>query len=114
MRKVAVAFDWIPNTNYSGFYVARQKGWYAEVGLDVEFISPHVDNYKTTPANQLLQKTAQFACVPSESVISYHTWPDSSKPKIVAIATLLQDSTSAVVTLASSGIDRYACSSDPT
>jgi ABC-type nitrate/sulfonate/bicarbonate transport system substrate-binding protein len=65
------------------------------------------DEYKRTPASRVVDGSAQFACTPSESVISYHTWPDQAKPKIVAVATLLQNSTSAIVTLKSSGIDRW-------
>jgi ABC-type nitrate/sulfonate/bicarbonate transport system substrate-binding protein len=41
-------------------------------------------------------------------VISYHTWPNGDKPKIVAVAALLQSNQSAIVTLQSSGIDRPA------
>lgn len=108
MQPLTVALDWTPNTNHTGFYVARNKGWYADAGLDVQLISPHVDEYKATPGSRVADKTATFACVPSETVVSYQTWPDGSKPRLVAVATLLQDSTSAVATLRSSGIDRQA------
>ena len=50
--------------------------------------------------------SADLCITPSESVLSHYTWPDASKPKLKAVAAVLQDSTSAVVTLASSGIDR--------
>jgi hypothetical protein len=50
--------------------------------------------------------SATFAVTPSESVISYQTSPDGSKPKVKAVAALLATSDSAIVTLASSGIDR--------
>ncbi|WP_312796338.1 ABC transporter substrate-binding protein [Tianweitania sp.] len=36
--KVTVALDWTPNTNHIGLYVARDKGFYAEAGLDVEIL----------------------------------------------------------------------------
>lgn len=85
-----VALDWTPNTNHTGFYVAKAKGFYSHAGLDVSFISPHEDEYKTTPASHLQDGSATFAVTPSETVISYHTWPDGSKPKIVAVAALLQ------------------------
>ena len=29
-----------PNTNHTGFYVAKAKGWFAEAGLDVSIKSP--------------------------------------------------------------------------
>lgn len=47
---------------------------------------------------------------PAESVISYNTWPAEHKerPKLRAVAAVLQQDTSAIVTLKSSGIDRPA------
>lgn len=35
-KQVKVALDWTPNTNHVGFYVARAKGFFADVGLDVQ------------------------------------------------------------------------------
>jgi ABC-type nitrate/sulfonate/bicarbonate transport system substrate-binding protein len=40
--KVTVALDWTPNTNHVGLYVARDKGFYADVGLEVEIL-PYAD-----------------------------------------------------------------------
>lgn len=60
----------------SGFYIARAKGFYSAAGLEVELLSPHTDAYKATPASKVADgSTATFACVPSESIISHHTWP---------------------------------------
>ncbi|GMH43533.1 hypothetical protein BSKO_11455 [Bryopsis sp. KO-2023] len=107
MTAFTIALDWTPNTNHTGFYVAKHKGWYAEAGLDVTLLSPHVDQYKTTPASRLVDGSATFAIAPSETVVSYATQPEgSAKPKITAVAAVLQGSTSAVVTLKSGGIDR--------
>ncbi|BCG86826.1 myristoyl transferase [Mesorhizobium sp. 113-3-9] len=41
-KKVTVALDWTPNTNHIGLYVAREKGFYKEAGLDVEIL-PYSD-----------------------------------------------------------------------
>lgn len=49
-----------------GFYIARAKGWYADAGLEVDIVSPHVDEYASTPASRLAAGTAAFAIVPSE------------------------------------------------
>ncbi len=38
--KVTVILDWVPNTNHTGMYVALDKGYYEEEGLDVEIIQP--------------------------------------------------------------------------
>jgi len=40
MKKLTIALDWTPNTNHTGFYVAKGMGWYSEVGLDVDIIPP--------------------------------------------------------------------------
>lgn len=40
LRKIKVVLDWSPNTNHTGLYVAKSKGYYAEEGLDVEIILP--------------------------------------------------------------------------
>jgi len=34
--KVSVRADWIPGSTHSAFYIALDKGWYEELGLDVE------------------------------------------------------------------------------
>ncbi len=40
LKKVKVILDWLPNTNHTGLYVAKDKGYYKEQGLDVEIIQP--------------------------------------------------------------------------
>ena len=70
--RVAVALDWTPNTNHTGLFVARARGWYRDVGLDVELLSPQADGYKATPAQRLAEGAAHFALAPSESVVSSH------------------------------------------
>lgn len=64
-----VALDWTPNTNHAGLALAATKGWFADAGLDVKLLSPHADGYEATPASHLVNGSAHFACVPSESVI---------------------------------------------
>jgi hypothetical protein len=61
---VVVALDWTPNTNHSGFYVAKSKGYYQEEGLDVKLLSPHVDGYKRTPASRVTDRSAsEYSCI---------------------------------------------------
>ncbi|MDD4334126.1 MAG: ABC transporter substrate-binding protein [Desulfotomaculaceae bacterium] len=40
LKKVTVLLDWTPNTNHTGVYVAQQRGYYKEQGLDVEIVQP--------------------------------------------------------------------------
>ncbi|TPM38160.1 ABC transporter substrate-binding protein [Mesorhizobium sp. B2-3-4] len=42
MQKVTVALDWTVNTNHVGLFVARDKGFYGEAGLEVDIV-PYSD-----------------------------------------------------------------------
>ncbi len=37
---MTLMLDWVPNTNHTGIFVARDKGYFAEAGLDVEIVEP--------------------------------------------------------------------------
>lgn len=41
-RKATVALDWTVNTNHIGLFVARDKGFYSEAGLEVDIL-PYSD-----------------------------------------------------------------------
>lgn len=71
MPPIRVALDWTPNVNHAGLFVALERGYFAERGLDVSFDSPHVDGYTTTPAQKLASGAVNVAICPSESIISY-------------------------------------------
>jgi len=47
--------------------------WYSEAGIEVCFLSPHVDGYKTTPAAKVRTGAADVAIAPPETVISSHS-----------------------------------------
>ncbi len=101
---LTLALDWTPNTNHTGFYVAQAKGWYRDVGIDVRITHPGEDDYGTTPARKVAEGRADLAIAPSESILSYRI---AAEPvPLRAIAAVLARDASAVVTLASSGLDR--------
>jgi putative hydroxymethylpyrimidine transport system substrate-binding protein len=37
---VTLALDWYPNANHAGIYLARERGWFAEAGIDLEPYTP--------------------------------------------------------------------------
>ncbi|RLP26214.1 ABC transporter substrate-binding protein [Mesorhizobium sp. YM1C-6-2] len=65
-EKVSVALDWSLNTNHVGLVVARDRGFYADAGLDVELL-PFSD---TSSAALLAGGLADFAYVPSLGFMS--------------------------------------------
>ena len=102
MQKIKLALDWTPNVNHLGLLVAQEKGYYLELGLDVEITDPSADNYAITPAKQVELGLADFALCPTESVISYRT---KNKPfDMIAVAAILQEDLSAIVVKNNSGI----------
>lgn len=101
---IRLAFDWTPNTNHTGFYVALAKGAYETAGLDVQLIIPDQDDYELTPAKRVASGQADLGIMPSESVISFRT----NGVPLVAIAAVLARDASAIVTLKQRGIDRPA------
>ncbi|MEM6522919.1 MAG: ABC transporter substrate-binding protein [Bacteroidota bacterium] len=104
MTKLTLALDWTPNVNHIGFFVAEQKGYYLDAGLDVTIISPAVDNYQLTPAKRVELGQADFALCPMESVLSYRT---KNVPfNIKAIAAVFRKDVSAITVLRDSGIRR--------
>ena len=37
---VKLALDWYPNSNHLGLYIAQEKGYFADEGLDVKLYTP--------------------------------------------------------------------------
>ena len=103
MEQLKLALDWTANTNHSGFFVAREKGYYAQEGIEIEIQTPADDNYLNTPAKKVELGLADLAICPFESIVSYNT--KNNKFDAVALATLYRADISAIVTLADSGID---------
>lgn len=38
LQKITVLLDWFPNTNHTGLYVAQEKGYFKQAGLDVKIV----------------------------------------------------------------------------
>ncbi|MDZ7898797.1 MAG: ABC transporter substrate-binding protein [Arcicella sp.] len=104
MEKLKIALDWTPNTNHTGLFVASEMGFYQEQNIDLSIISPANDNYSVTPAKKLELGQVDFAIVPTESLFSLLLKENSVEVK--GVYTILQEDTSAIVTLKSSGINR--------
>ncbi len=101
-KKVTVILDYIPNTNHTGMYVALDRGYYEEEGLDVEIIEP-TDG---ATATLVAQGKGTFGISYQEDVTIALTAQDPLPVK--AVATLIQHNTSGFVSLADSGIESPA------
>ena len=101
--KLKLALDWMPNINHIGFYVAKEKGFFKELNINVEIISPEADSYKYSPAKKIELNLADLALCPTESIISFRT---KKKPfKLYALATIFQSDISAIAVVKSNNIN---------
>lgn len=101
-RKITFALDWTPNTNHTGLYVARDKGFFAEEGLEVEIVQPSEDGAEVMVATG----RAQFG-VGFQDSIAPALCQEEEIP-VIAVAALLQHNTSGLISLKKAGIDRPA------
>ena len=95
--EAVLTLDWVPNTNHTGFYVALDKGWYAEQGLDLSIQIP------SDPAASLKQVAAgntDFGVSFQEEV----TLARANGIPVVSLAAIIQHNTSAFAALKTSGI----------
>ncbi len=96
-EKVQVVLDWTPNTNHTGLYVARDKGFFAEQGLEVEIIQPG-----QTGADQMVASgEAEFGVSYQESL----TMARIAGVPLVSIAAVIQHNTSGFASPLEKGID---------
>lgn len=93
------ALDWTPNTNHTGIYVAQQKGWYAAQCINLQIL-PYSANVSSD--NLVSSGQAAAGISSTESIVA----DAAVKQPVVSIAAILQHNTSALVTLASSGLHR--------
>ncbi len=98
LTDVTVILDYIPNTNHTGMYVALDRGYYAEAGLNVQIIEP------TEGATNTLVAVGKgdFGVAYQEDITLAHAM-DEPLP-IRAIAALIQHNTSGFVSWAGKNI----------
>ncbi|MGX7023478.1 ABC transporter substrate-binding protein [Vagococcus hydrophili] len=94
LKKVTLILDYLPNTNHTGIYVAKEKGYFKEKGIDLEIIEPGENN---TSLALLGAGKADFALSYQED-LTYAQTSDAPIP-VTAIATVLEHNTSGFVSL---------------
>lgn len=99
LEKVTFVLDWTPNTNHTGLYVAQEKGFFEEAGLDVEIVQPPEDGAVVLVASG----KAQFGVSFQDSLASAFIG-DSPMP-VTAIASVIQHNTSGIISRKGEGMD---------
>ena len=98
-QKIKIVLDWVPNTNHTGLYVAKDLGYFKEEGLDVEIVQPPEGS-----------TTALIGAGGAEFGISFQDTLAKSFAKenpvpVTAVGAILQHNTSGIISLKEKGID---------
>lgn len=92
---ITVSLDWTPNTNHTGLYVALEKGYFDEVGLNVDIIQPD-----STSDILVATNTVQFGVSAQEYVLSAR----ANDMPVVSIGAIIYNNSSGFISKASSNI----------
>lgn len=95
---VRLALDWTPNTNHTGFFVAKANGWYRDAGIDLQIL-PYTG---TTP--ETLVAAGQADC--GISFQDAMTFAVAAGAPIVSVMAILQHTGQEIAVLAADDIAR--------
>lgn len=100
LKKITFVLDWTPNTNHTGIYVAKEKGYFEDAGLDVDIVQPPEDGAEVLVGSG----KAQFGISFQDTMASALTGDDALP--IEAVAAVLQHNTSGIISRKGEGMDR--------
>nr|WP_330407451.1 ABC transporter substrate-binding protein [Blautia argi] len=98
-EKLTFVLDWTPNTNHTGLYVAEEKGYFKEEGLDVEIVQPPEDGADALVASGKAQLGISFQDTMAPGVTGENALPNT------AIAAVVQHNTSGIISRKGEGMD---------
>ena len=96
---VSLALDWYPNANHLGLFIARQKGYFEDEGLDVTMYTP---SDPSTVLQTVASGSDNFGMNYQPDVILAR----NEGVPVVSIAAVVQHPLNSVMALESSGITR--------
>jgi ABC-type nitrate/sulfonate/bicarbonate transport system substrate-binding protein len=98
LKKVTVVLDWVPNTNHTGLYVAQDKGYFEDEGLEVKIIQPSEGG----SADLIAAGQGEFGISYQEQVTYARTAKNPLPVK--AVAAIIQHNTSGFASPVEKGI----------
>lgn len=101
-QKVRIVLDWTPNTNHTGLYVAAEKGYFAERGIDVEIMQPPEGGAEMLVGGGGAEFGISFQDYMAPNYASNNPMP------FTAVATIIQHNTSGIISLKEKGIENPA------
>lgn len=89
LKKVDFILDWTPNTNHTGIYVAKEKGYFKEAGIDLEIKLPPEDS----SSDLVINNKAPFTIYFQDSMANKL----SKGAGITAVAAIVEHNTSGII-----------------
>lgn len=100
-KKITIVLDWYPNTNHTGLFVAKDKGYFQDLDLDVEIVQPPEGS-----TTQLIGTgSSQIGISFQDTLAKYFASKD--KLPVTVIATILQHNTSGLISLKEKNITSF-------
>lgn len=99
LEKITFVLDWTPNTNHTGLYVAQEKGYFEEAGLEVEIVQPPEDGAEVLVSSGKAQFGVSFQDSMAPALVG-----DTALP-IKAVAAVIQHNTSGIISRKGEGMD---------
>ena len=100
-NKITLVLDYTPNTNHTGFYVAKELGYYKDAGLELEIIQPPEDGALALLAG----KKTEFGVTYQEELITAIA-AENPLP-VTAVAALLVHNTGGIMSRKDKNITRF-------
>lgn len=99
LEKITFVLDWTPNTNHTGLYVALEKGYFEEAGLEVEVVQPPEDGAEVLVAAGRAQFGVSFQDSMAPALAGENALP------VTAVAAIIQHNTSGIISRKGEGMD---------
>lgn len=98
-EKITFVLDWTPNTNHTGLYVAQEKGYFEDEGLEVEIVQPPEDGADALVASGKAQFGISFQDTMAPGVVGEDALPTT------VVAAVVQHNTSGIISRKGEGMD---------
>lgn len=99
-KKITIVLDWVPNTNHTGLFVAKDKGYFKDEGLNVEIVQPP----EGSTTGLIGAGGAEFGISFQDTLA--RTFQKKDRLPVTAVATIIQHNTSGLISLKKSKINR--------
>ena len=96
---ITIVLDWTPNTNHTGIFVAKAKGYFQDANLNVKVVQPPEDGAVTLVASGKAQFGVSFQDSLAPAFVG-----DAIMP-VTAVAAVIQHNTSGIISRAGEGIN---------